>query len=592
MRSARLGARGRGRFRATYPSVVRGSVVALMALGVTVSTHSNAAPRSCADKSQISGGDWTSYGADLANTRSQPLEHNLTPANIAKLTPAWSFWSTHSSGLTQLNFSEFNSTPVEAFGCVYVGSVYSRTGPGGGSGADANFFALDAATGHLVWQRYLAADPAGTGGAVVGAPVIVGRNVVVPVNQSGDGGNLGPYLIALDRSTGDTVWQSAPLTTQAGYYTNASPVAFNGVLLIGFSAPEGQPSGHGGFALLDATTGQLLKLTYTIPSQDWWTTGGDGSPSPRYAGGGVWTTASIDPRGRYAYFGTGNPYTKNVQHPRTDAILKVDLDRGRSTFGDVLGDYSGNVEQHIAGIDATQLRSTPLCPSPTDEVVQQTPTVDPRESDFQGLVEDDPVCGQLDLDFGAASNLFTDPRTGALLVGDLQKSGVYHAVRTDTMTDFTYAADGTPRPSSTKPVWTSEAGASCALCNSSSSAYDPASRTIFADVAPGTFMVAISAIDGTVRWRAPVGDGAHYQSVSFANGVVYTVDNGGRLLAFDAKTGDVLLQQSLIPAATGGSPSPSDTGLDSVTFGSGGVAIARHTVFAADGSHIVALRLP
>jgi outer membrane protein assembly factor BamB len=269
----------------------------------------------------------------------------------------------------------------------------------------------------------------------------------------------------------------------------------------------------------------------------------------------------------------------------------VDIDRDRPTFGLIVGDYSGNVEQHIAGHDATALRKTPACPSPTDDVIHRMPTFDPRESDFQGILEDDPVCGQLDLDFGAAANLFTDRRSGALLVGDLQKSGVYHVVRTDTMTDFNYTADGSPQSSSTKSVWTAEVGQSCELCNSSSTAYDALTRTVFADVAPGTFMVAISAEDGSVRWRTPVGDGAHYQSVSYANGVVYTVDNGGRLLAFDADNGSLLLQESLIPAAADMSASTIDTGLDSITFGSGGVSVARHSVFAADGSHIIALRV-
>lgn len=572
-----------------HATSIRTALAAVLAVGFIVSVHGSAAVRPCADNRPAHGGDWTSYGADRANSRSQPDEHELGPDNAAALTPLWSFWSTHGSGLTAQNFSEFDSTPVEAFGCVYVGSAYSRTGPGGGSGLDANFFALDASTGKPVWQRYLTADPAGTGGAVVAAPVILGRKVVVPVNQAGDGTH-GPYLIALDPSTGRTLWQSPPLTTQTGYYTDSSPVELDGVIFIGFSALEGDDHSHGGFALLDAATGKLLKLTYTIPARDWWQAASDGSQAPRYSGGGVWTTAAIDARSHYAYFGTGNPTTKNVQHPRTDAILKVDLDRDRPSFGQVVGDYTGNVEQHIAGHDATVLRTTPLCPSPTDDVIHQAPTLDQRESDLQGIIEDDPVCGQLDLDFGAAANLFTDPHSGALLVGDLQKSGVYHVVRTDTMTDFSYTSDGTPTPSSTRPAWTAEVGESCQLCNSSSTAYDARSRTIFADVAPGTFMVAISAVDGSVRWRTPIGDGAHYESVSYANGVVYTVDNGGRLLAFDADDGTLLLQESLIPAAAGDAPSTGDTGLDSVTFGSGGVSIARHTVFAADGSHIIALR--
>jgi hypothetical protein len=298
----------------------------------------------------------------------------------------------------------------------------------------------------------------------------------------------------------------------------------------------------------------------------------------------------VDTTAGYAYVGTGNPYSKSVAHPRTDAIVKIDVDRNRVTFGDIVATYTGNVEQDVAGVDASALSKTPACPMPGDELTRSIPQFDPRQRIAQNLTDNSATCGQLDLDFGAAPNLFG--RKGALEVGELQKSGAYHAVAVRTMTDFTYAADGTPVPAATKPVWVARAGESCQACNASSTAYDDRSRTIFADVSPGTTMVAISADNGSILWRAPVGDGVHYESVTYANGVVYTVDNGGGFDAFDSRTGNVLMHRSLIQAATGNRSITTDSGTDSLTFGSGGIAIARHTVFVADGSHIIALRLP
>jgi hypothetical protein len=58
--------------------------------------------------------------------------------------------------------SDFNSTPTEARGCVYIGSAQSAFGV-------PNVFALNADTGQLAWKVHLDVAAAGLGGAVVGA---------------------------------------------------------------------------------------------------------------------------------------------------------------------------------------------------------------------------------------------------------------------------------------------------------------------------------------------------------------------------------------------------------------------------------------
>lgn len=93
------------------------------------------------------------------------------------------------------------------------------------------------------------------------------------------------------------------------------------------------------------------------------------------------------------------------------------------------------------------------------------------------------------------------------------------------------------------------------------------SRTSFALVAT----LALAAADRTRTWASPVGDGAHYQSTSVANGVVYTVDGAGNLVAWDAATGDVLLRP----------PARPDTRLPIGGLVSQGLSVTHHTVFAA-----------
>ena len=456
---------------------------------------------------RLAGGDWPSYGHDASNSRTQPAETSLKPATGTGLSPAWTFKlsSVGDSG-------DLQSTPVLSGGCAYVAST------------NAVVYALNATTGAMVWHHALAAPNPGLGGAMVGALAVESGRVVALVNQTGDGTSTGPYLAAFDQHTGSLLWKSAPITSASGYYTNASPQVFNGIVFAGFSPPEGETAGQGGFALLSAGTGAILDVTPTVTPAD---------QKQGYAGGGIWSTPAYDPATQYAYVGAGNPFSKTQEDPHTNAILKVDLDRGRPTFGQIVASYKGNVDQYTQTLQ--QLSQTPACsasvglPSPFD----------------------DPVCGQLDLDFGAAPNLFRS--NGKLLVGDLQKSGVYHAAAASDMS----------------PVWSTVVGASCQFCNAGSTAV--ADGAVLGEATPGGAEFSLAQTGGALTWATPVGDGVHYQSTSVANGVVYTIDTAGFFDAFDAASGLLLARR----------PMTADAGAPAVSFTSGGVAIAYHTVFVA-----------
>jgi hypothetical protein len=77
--------------------------------------------------------------------------------------------------------------------------------------------------------------------------------------------------------------------------------------------------------------------------------------------------------------------------------------------------------------------------------------------------------------------------------------------------------------------------------------------------------MGIEASHGIYQWVTPVGEVAHYQATSVANGVVYAIDAG-----FNAESGAPVVTRSL----------GADVGDDCVTLG-GGIAIARHTVLVA-----------
>ena len=494
----------------------RAAAVAILATLVSLLSASAAmAANPPCSASPSASGEWPLYGHDLSNSRDQSLEQAIGSSNAGSITAAWVF-STAAYGDT----SAFDSTPIVSGGCVFVGS------------AAGDLYAIDASNGSLVWKRALSVPSPGLGGAIVGAAAVDGNEVIFLVNETS-----GPYAIALDSSTGAVLWQSPPFTTASGFYTNASPTVANGMVIAGYSDPEGNDVGSGGFAIIDAATGALIKVTPVV------------SPAAQaqgYAGGGLWDTPAFDPTTGYLYYGTGNPDSKTKQDPNTDAIVKIDLNPDlpdgtpNPRFGEIVAAYAGNVDQYTG--------------------VLQTATQNPAcsESDSTGLPWplDDPVCGQLDLDFGASPNLFTDS-SGQELVGDLQKAGVYHVANASTMA----------------PVWHTVVGAPCAVCNAGSTALAAGSIDVVGT--PSGNLFALSADAGAMNWASPLGDGVHYQSTSAANGVVYTVDNNGFLSAFDASSGLPLFKRQL-SLDTG---VPTGGGLTS-----NGVSIAEGDVFVAASS--------
>lgn len=491
-------------------TLVAGLGLSTLFVGYT-SAASAATPAPCTS-APVAGGDWPFYGHDAANTRAQPAASGLGPTAVTGLAPKWTF-STSSTG----DGTGFNTTPVVYDGCVFIGSF-------GGFA-----YALDATTGHVVWQRKLDAPKPGSGGVIVGAAAVDGADVVYLVDEF-----AAPYAIALNRSTGEVAWKSAPFAppltsslVQAGSYTNSSPVLANGFIAAGYSAPEGDPTATGGFALINAQTGKVVRITPTIPPA---------AQKQGYAGGGLWSTPAYDPVTKYLYWGTGNPNNKSKQYKTTDAIVKIDVDPSRPTFGSIVGSYAGNVDQYTATLQ--QLSETSACEL-------STPLPDPL---------DDPICGQLDLDFGAAANLFT-LSNGTKVVGDLQKSGVYHVANATTM----------------KPEWATIVGPSCFPCNAASTAFD--GSAIEGVSTPGGTMYSLARSTGTINWLSPVGDGTHYQSISTADGVVWTVDGAANLDGFAATNGQPLVRRPL--SVDAGAP------VSNVT--SSGVAIAENRLFVAAG---------
>ena len=85
-----------------------------------------------------SGGNWRSYGGDIANTRYSPL-NQIDASNFSKLQMAWTF---NTANLGPTPETNLESTPL-----VIDGVFYSTAGD------RRDVVALDAATGEVLWTH-------------------------------------------------------------------------------------------------------------------------------------------------------------------------------------------------------------------------------------------------------------------------------------------------------------------------------------------------------------------------------------------------------------------------------------------------------
>jgi polyvinyl alcohol dehydrogenase (cytochrome) len=509
----------------------RGAVAAAVLLAALAPSAAGG-PVSCGP-ADVPGGDWPMIGRDLTATRTQHEETTLRPL----LRPVWTFDANRATGAAD---NEVTGYPVVAGGCVYVGS--STGNDENGEHLPGWVFALNADDGRVVWKTPV-------GGGVYSTVAVSGGVVYAHVSQVD-----GPTLVALDQATGAVLWETV-VDNQIGSDAVSSPVVYDGMVWVGISgtAAEGDEADRLGFQgssvlvaaePLDVSVpdgepqhyepGQIVRKIWTIPPPEW---------EAGYAGGSQWGTISIDPETGYGYEGTGNPFNYEAEHANTNAVLKLDLDRSRPTFGEIVGSYKGDVEEYF--------------PDLADAV-----PCEPFEPVFAAGLE----CLNLDLDFGTTPNIYVD-ESGRKLVSAGQKSGVVHFFDAATMEPVAKVPLGAPSP----------VGGMVG-----SAAYDGAA--LYGPHTVGGYLWSVDANTRQTKWVTPTADGVHWgPPATVANGVVYTVDLKGFLDAYDAATGAPLLHLPM-GATTG-------TGADP-TFSWGAVTVARHRVYASVGLGLTSAGLP
>ena len=221
--------------------------------------------------------NWLMYRRTYDGWGYSPLDQ-INTQNVGDLVPIWSF----STGVTEGH----ESPPIVNDGIMFVTTPENQV------------LALDGRKGDLLWRyvRELPDDLMQLHPTNRGVGLYQDRVYLATVDA---------YVVALDATSGEVVWEKAVEDYRSGYYMTLAPLVVNGKVMVGVSGGE---LGIRGFVqALDAQTGEELWKTYTIPAPG--EAGNDTWPGDSWRTGGapVWITGTYDPKLNLTYWGTGNP---------------------------------------------------------------------------------------------------------------------------------------------------------------------------------------------------------------------------------------------------------------------------------------------
>jgi quinohemoprotein ethanol dehydrogenase len=278
------------------------------------------------DAADTDDDNWLSYGHGYSEQRYSRLDQ-INDENIAGLTLAW---------FTELDTNRGQeATPIIVDGVMYTSTAWSKV------------YALDAATGKILWQF----DPENDGAKGVHACCdVVNRGVAVWKGRVYVG-TIDGRLIALDAKTGAKVWDVVTVDQSKPYTITMAPRVVRDKVYIGNSGAELGVRGY--LSAYDTETGKLVWRFYTVPGDP--AKGPDGAASDdviekmarptwhgtnywKLGGGGtVWDSVVYDKELNQLLIGIGNGSPWN-HHWRSEgkgdnlflsSIVAVDPDTGK-----------------------------------------------------------------------------------------------------------------------------------------------------------------------------------------------------------------------------------------------------------------------
>lgn len=458
--------------------------------------------------------DWPSFHGDLSGNRYTALKQ-IGKDNISRLVLKWVF-PVPDSGRLQ-------GTPQVMGGIMYM--PHTNT-----------VIALDAGNGARLWSYN---RPPTQG--LIGNARSIGNNRSVTI--AGDRLFMQTdhaHLLALDRFTGEVLWDTEMADFRQNYNTTGSLLAIENLIVAGTAG--GEEGVRGFLAAYDQKTGKEVWRFWTIPapgekgSETW-----DG-PDIAHGGGPTWLTGSYDPQLRTVYWTTGNAGpdfngdNRKGDNLYTCSIIALDVDTGKLKWhfqATPHDEWDWDAVQPVVLVDAEwqgqpkkmllqanrngflymldrtngkMLSATPLVKKLTwakSIAPDGRPVMNPDQTPTpEGRL----ICPAVE----GAANFFSSsysPQTRLFYVNTLEKCAIY-----------------TKRTPST---WT--AGRS----------YTAGGGRVVPNETPQKFLRAFDIQTGKVVWELPQEGGADSWSgaLATASGIVFFGDDADALSAADAATG-------------------------------------------------------
>lgn len=265
--------------------------------------------------------EWTGVGGSADESGYSRLE-DLTPANAERLGLAWS--------LDLPGEVSLQATPLMVGGVLYF------------TGSQANVYAVDAASGKVVWTY----DPQTwkVNPAKLHFSFAANRGLAYEDGRV-FGAALDGRLYALDAKTGKELWVAKTVADGDLHISTGAPRTMGGKVIIGNGGADFGARGY--VTAYDTATGKQLWRFYTVPGTpeqnagdpvmemaaktwtgEYWKTG---------TGGTVWNGMTFDREANRIYIGVGNagPYDPRARSPGggdnlfTSGIVALDADTGK-----------------------------------------------------------------------------------------------------------------------------------------------------------------------------------------------------------------------------------------------------------------------
>ena len=249
---------------------------------------------------------WPGYNGDPGGNRYTTLSE-ITRANVARLGPRWIF--------TLPNTARLEVTPVVVDCIMYVPSANEC-------------YALDVGSGRQIWHyqrprtRGLAGDASG---GINRGVAVAGDRVYMETDDA--------RLIALNRFTGELLWDTEMADWHQNYFATSAPLAIGSLVVAGVGG--GEHGSRGFLAAFDQATGKEAWRFWTVPkpgepgSETW---EGKGIA---HGGGPTWFTGTYDAELDTVFWPTGNPSAEYNGDDRlgdnlySDCILALDARTGK-----------------------------------------------------------------------------------------------------------------------------------------------------------------------------------------------------------------------------------------------------------------------